>query len=139
MEKQVGDIPVKGNLEAEGFSPCYEHSIYQYYQINTDYVGGKRAIKSKLKDKFPISTLSESGLLTIRFVVNCKGETGLYRSKMIDTYLQEIDLSEKDLTQIYSAISALDKWQPGSVGDNPEDSYYQISFKLVNGSLIDIF
>ena len=139
MNTRVGDIPISNEVESEDFSPCHDHPIYQHYQINTDYVGGNRAIKEKLKHDFPLTGFSESGLLTIRFVVNCQGETGLYRSKMIDTTLQDIDLSAKDLTQIYNNISALDKWQPGTVRDQPEDSYYQISFKLINGELIDIF
>ena len=136
---RVGDIPVINNAEAEEFSPCHEHSIYQYYQINTGYIGGKRAIKWQLKQIFPINTLTESGLLTIRFVVNCEGKTGYYRPKMIDSSLQEIDLSNKNLTEIFNAISALDKWVPGLVGDQPVDSYHQISFKLLEGEVIDIF
>lgn len=139
MNMRVGDIPISNEVESEDFSPCHDHPIYQHYQINTDYVGGNRVIKEKLKHDFPLTEFSESGLLTIRFVVNCQGETGLYRSKMIDTTLQDIDLSAKDLTQIYNNISALDKWQPGTVRDQLEDSYYQISFKLINGDLIDIF
>ena len=139
MGKRVGDIPVKSNIETEDFSPCHEDNIYQYYQINTGYVGGERAIKSELESTFPINTLTESGLLTIRFIVNCKGETGIYRSKMIDSSLQEIDISSKDLTQIYAAISALENWEPGRVREQPADSYHQISFKLLDGEVIDIF
>lgn len=139
MEKRVGDIPINSNVKAEEFSPCHDHPIYQYYQINTGYVGGKRAIKSELESTFPVNTLMESGLLTIRFVVNCKGETGIFQSKMIDSSLQEVDISNKDLTQIYAAISALYKWVPGRVRDQRADSYHQISFKLLDGEVIDIF
>lgn len=139
MGKRVGDIPIKSTDEIADFSPCHENPIYQDYQINTDYVGGKRAIKSELESTFPINTLTESGLLTIRFIVNCKGETGIYRSKMIDSSLQEIDISNKDLTQIYAAISALDNWAPGRIRDQPADSYHQISFKLLDGEVIEIF
>ena len=139
MEKRVGDLPITSTHEFADFSFCHEDYIYQDYQINTDYAGGKRAIKSELEDIFPINTLTESGLLTIRFIVNCKGETGIYRSKMIDSSLEEVDISNKDLTQIYTAISALDRWKPGSVRGEPADSYYQVSFKLLNGEVIDIF
>lgn len=139
LGKRVGDIPLDKNPNSTQLSPCHDHPIYQYYSINTDYVGGKRALKRELKDKIPINNLPDSGLLTVRFIVNCQGNTGVFQSLMIDSSINRVDLSDYDLSPIYSVISKLENWQPGKVKDISEDSYYQISFKLQNGELIDIF
>jgi hypothetical protein len=139
LEKQVGDITYSTSANAGNSVPCNQDLIYQYYQINTDYIGGKRAIKRELAGVFPMNGLNKSGLLTVRFVVNCQGKTGWYQAYMISPDLQEMDISATDLTHLYGAISELNHWLPGLAGEEPQDSYCQISFKLKKGEVLDIF
>ncbi|MGA9237654.1 hypothetical protein [Robiginitalea sp.] len=139
LEKQVGDIAYITSADPGNSEPCNQDFIYQYYQINTDYIGGKRAIKRELSGVFPMSGLNKSGLLTVRFVVNCQGKTGWYHSKMISPDLEEMDISDTDFTHLYGAISELNHWLPGLAGEEPQDSYFQISFKLKKGEVLDIF
>lgn len=139
LDKRVGDIAYTRSANPAETGPCNQDFIYQHYDINTDYIGGKRAIKRELAGIFPMDGLNESGLLTVRFVVNCQGKTGWYQSKMISPDLQEMDISATDLTHLYGAISELNHWLPGRAGEEPQDSYFQISFKLKKGEVLDIF
>ncbi len=139
ITRHVGDIYFNDSLDSEEFHLCDDQHILQYYSIGTHYFGGKRAIKKQLLDLFPVDGFTDSGLLTVRFVVNCQGKTGRYRAKMINPSLKEIDVLDKNLAQIYKAISKLNNWQPGTVQKQFRDSYCQISFRIKNGQIIDIF
>ena len=139
LTHQVGDITFERNQDSNEFKLCNGDNIFQYYSIDTDYVGGKRAIKEKLQNQFSNTLLTETGLLTIRFILNCEGDTGRFRAKMIDSSLRDIDISNYDLSPLFLAITELQEWNVGTISNEPQNSYYQISFKLNKGQLIDVF
>lgn len=139
LTHQVGDITFERNHDSNEFKLCNEETIFQYYSIDTDYESGKRAIKQKLQKQFSNTYLAETGLLTIRFILNCEGLTGRFRAKMIDSSLKDIDISKYNLSPLFLAISELKDWNVGTIRNEPQNSYYQISFKLNEGQLIDVF
>ncbi|WP_297704713.1 hypothetical protein [uncultured Eudoraea sp.] len=139
LDEQVGDIAFNRKQDLLEFRPCNDDKIFQYYSLNTDYRGGKRAMKQDILQNTQIKNLPKNGLLTIRYVVNCKGDSGYFRAKMIDPELNEIDISNKDLSELYSVLAKLQKWQPGMIQNQMQDSYVQITFKFYKGKIIDIF
>ncbi|MBK6266138.1 hypothetical protein JKA74_13925 [Marivirga sp. S37H4] len=121
---------------------CNEDRILQYYTVSTGYNGGKKAIKKKLlpiieKDKLSFGT--KNGNITIRFVVNCNGEIGLFRVKSIDENLQETDFAQSGIASLISLVSQLDEWKVKPMKEKKFDSYYFINFKVRNGHVTDIF
>ncbi|MEY8022170.1 hypothetical protein AB8P51_15155, partial [Muriicola sp. SD30] len=98
LTHHVGDITFDRNQDSTEFKLCNDENIYQYYSINTDYEGGKRAMKEKLQNQFSNILPPETGLLTIRFILNCEGKTGRFRAKMINNSLKDIDVSKYDLS-----------------------------------------
>jgi hypothetical protein len=69
----VGDIPFDNKIDKKDFYLCDEHNIPEYFEFEGDYyIGEKIAIEKEFKKQYkPCS--SQSGLVRIRFVVNCKG------------------------------------------------------------------
>ena len=139
LNEQVGDISYNAKLYTSTFNPCDEDRIFQYYTINTTYEGVKKAIKRKLLSKINPEKLPKNGLLTVRFVVNCRGEAGYFRAKMIDSELNDIELPTEAVYDLFNLVSALEDWVPGMVQGETRDTYVQISFKLEQGNVIDIF
>jgi hypothetical protein len=137
--QHVGDISYNPNLDMEAFEPCGDYRIYQYYQTGAYYSGGKKAIKKILLPKVNAEGLPPNGLLTVRFVVNCEGHTGYFRTKMIDPNIKHVAVPIEASKHLYELISELKDWVPGEIQGNPQDSYAQITFKLKNGKITDIF
>ncbi|USD25093.1 hypothetical protein [Flagellimonas marinaquae] len=135
----IWDISYDEAVDSEEFSPCGEYSIYPYYHVGTYHRGGKKHIKKKLLSKINTEGLPSNGLLTVRFVVNCKGETGYFRTKMTDAELKEINVPTSTLEHFYNLILELEEWMPGKIKGTAVDSYAQIVFKVEQGKITDIF
>ena len=137
--QHVGDISFDGTVDSSDFELCGDYGILQYYQVDTYFQGGKKAIKKELLPNVNTSGLPTNGLLTIRFVVNCQGKTGYFRAHMIDSNLSRVEVSKQALERFGTLIAELNGWMPGKIQDDPMDSYAQIVFKIENGTITDIF
>lgn len=139
LGERVGDIHFDNHVDSADFIPCDKDRISQYYSINTEYNGGKKAIKEQLQPRIQTNGLPANGLLTVRFVVNCHGESGYFRTKMIDPDLNEVQIPSGAANHLHNLISGLKDWVPGKVQGKAWDSYVQISFKMEQGKVTDIF
>lgn len=82
----------------------------------------------------------ESGLLTYRFVVNCKGEIGRFRLKATNEDLQKIEVNSKNIQEIEKELRDLKNWNPArNKSGYTYDSYYILNFKIENDKIVDIF
>src|ERR1041385_7696387 len=79
--ENVGDISVDANLDDPNFKVCDENRIHQYYNFGKalQYKGEKVKIIEHFKVFKRSNSDNDTGLVTIRFVVNCNGETGRFR------------------------------------------------------------
>ena len=141
LNHRVGDIDFDDSLDDPAFELCNEDLVQQDYSgIGADYRGGKKAIKKELLGKLQEKAhFKGSGLLTLRFVVNCKGETGRFRAKAIDGEIQEKEVLQEQVELLENLVANLEQWQPGFWKGRKFDSYYQINLKINNGQITDIF
>lgn len=143
MKNNIGDIEYNAKLDDATFNVCNEDRIFQYYSVGTTYIGERKAIRESVFSKLKNETLflnKESGYITFRFIVNCEGEAGRYRVKMVDENMKETFFENSTIAKLESSIKSLKNWRPGlTKNGNSVDSYYQINFKLENGNIKDIF
>lgn len=135
--KRVGDLSVNEQQDGD-FQVCNEDRIFQYYNLDTDYKGGKKAIKQEILSRLESLDFNNPGLITARFIVNCNGDTGRFRYKSTDLDLKEIKVNSENIKKIKSAVLSLQNW------NSPEenrvfDSYYVLNFKIRNNKIVDIF
>lgn len=139
---RIETINYDPELDAKELSLCNEY-IPQYYSVSTDYDGGKRAIKNELMpyiEKEKIFFEHFNGNISIRFILNCKGEIGLFRAKVIDQNLQETSVNQAPLDALIRLVSQLNHWRLKPKKDGTTyDSYYFINFKIRKGLVTDIF
>lgn len=139
----VGDIDFDSSIDSNSFTLCNKDRVFQYYSVNTSYVGKRKVVREEilkyLSDK-NVQFDKKSGYITFRFIVNCKGQSGRYRVKMIDRSLKETVFKKLEVQKLKNAVKILNLWKPKTFKDGSTyDSYNQIHFKIEKGVIIDIF
>src|SRR5690606_28811964 len=104
------------------FKLCEDGKTYPYYSPELKYKGGLFAIQQTLSEKYESKKFANkknnTGILTIQFQVNCKGESGNYRILATDFDYKKIVLNKKMTNRITLIIKNLDNWVPGRNEEN---------------------
>ncbi|HAA14361.1 MAG TPA: hypothetical protein DCE41_22820 [Cytophagales bacterium] len=138
-KEKVGWIAFDPDLDDATFFLCDEYNIQEYYQVNPRYGEGSKDLRAYFESadfawNFPDTF---SGLLTVRFVINCQGETDRIRLTAVDAEYRSIDLP-LDREAWKDLIKGMGPWVPGLVGGQRYDCYKHIVFRVKNGQLTDI-
>lgn len=141
VPKNVGDIAFDKSIDSPDFMPCNENFIGQYFF--TPIENDVRKTRFKIDSFFfvnykNIPLKKESGLIRIRFIVNCKGEAGRFRMLQADTMFKEKKFDTRITKQLMQLIKKIDFWEISKAGKSRFDYYYYLIFKIENGSLKEI-
>jgi hypothetical protein len=114
--------------------------IHRYYYSAPVYNGGIYNITKtyNLKYRKP-EDIKESGLIRIRFLINCKGETGRFEMIEMDNNYVIKTFHASISTQILNICKALNEWTPGRRNNVNLDSYKFLTFKIKDSEIIEIF
>lgn len=140
---RIAFINPSETLDSDGnFSICgHIDEITDYYGSTLDtYKGGMSAIKQVVNDALKNVTVSqESGYLTYRFVVNCKGEAGRFVTEETSLDFVPKKFSNEIRKNFYEITKLLNGWQAfKDERGNTRDAYFYLTYKLKDGQLIDI-
>ena len=123
------------------FAPCFHiDKINDYYNDRRSMIkGGKGRLRALLQEKLdPKKIQGESGFLTYRFVINCKGQTGWYVTEEADLSYAKIRFSEACRQHLYDLLQSENDWINLQIGEMDRDAYTYITFKLKDGEIIEI-
>jgi hypothetical protein len=140
----VGDIEFDEKLDDAGFKKCGSekgrHFSFQYYQGSKEYgyKGEKIAIVEKLKKENIYSEKKISGYITVRFLVNCEGKTGLFRLQHMSLDLEETVLDEELENRLLQFTKSLDGWMPKEIKGLKVDYYQYLTYKIENGKVSEV-
>ncbi|HEY0741005.1 MAG TPA: hypothetical protein VGD40_06055 [Chryseosolibacter sp.] len=138
---QVGDITFNAGEDDPVFKVCNEDQVAQYYNFGkgVNYKGEKLKIVDHFQHGFRPSTKSdESGFITIRFIVNCHGETGRFRWQEMDENFNEKVFDEDIRGQLLDLTRQLDGWGISQYEGKAYDYYQYLTFKIESGKLVEI-
>lgn len=135
---KVGELTADKNIDKD-FEVCNENKIYEYYNLDTDYTGGKTEIKNRIFSNLESLSFKEPGLVTFRFIVNCNGEIGRFRVKSVNKNLKKNEIDSENIREIEKALMELKKWKPAKNEYGTYDSYYVLNFKIEKNKISDIF
>ncbi|SFN55909.1 hypothetical protein SAMN05421738_11511 [Algoriella xinjiangensis] len=135
LKTEVGNINKRDIIDQNtAFEPC-SSDIYQYYNDKTGYKTERFGIRNEISQSINnLNYPNFSGLINVRFVINCKNEIGYFRIKTTNQHYKNIEIPASLQKQIVAIIQQLKNWN----GKN-KDSYYQIYIKIRNGKVEDIF
>ncbi|WP_375578679.1 hypothetical protein ABWH96_16860 [Marivirga tractuosa] len=140
----VGDIEYDEETDNSDFKLCYaDKDIRQYFNFSkgVQYKGEKPAIVQYFTEHYKPVSSKKSGLLRIRFIVNCKGETGRFRIMSMNAEYQPMEFEPEISNQLLDLTKKMDGWLPIEMDqmDNMRLDYYQyLIFKIHDGKIIEI-
>ncbi len=136
----VGDIAPDSALDDPAFEKCNKGHVFQYFNDSNglEYEGERPAIKAAFQGYNHQVVAGESGLIRIRFVVNCKGETGRFRLMAMDKNYEEKSFPETITEQLMKITQSLKGWQTKYIQGSEIDYYQYLIFKIEDAQLIEI-
>ncbi|GJM35511.1 MAG: hypothetical protein DHS20C18_45120 [Saprospiraceae bacterium] len=129
------------------FQRCDQYKLLnnpqnRYYNKGPRYPGGLYSINNLFKDKYkPLrNARRQTGLIRIRFVVNCAGEAGLFETLELDNNYQEKKFDQRISDQILEISKTLQSWIPATNREGKNiDHFKYLTFKIKDGKIIEIF
>lgn len=139
----VGDIALDEKLDEPGFKKCGAGKdapfSFQYYNgKGFNYRGEKIAIAEKLKKENIYTKKEINGFVTVRFLVNCEGKTGLFRLKSMNSNLKEEILDEELQNKLLEFTKSLDGWASKELEGFKVDYYQYLTYKIENGKVSEV-
>ncbi|PKF72896.1 hypothetical protein [Chryseobacterium sp. PMSZPI] len=142
--KTVGDIEFDTTQDAADFKKCGKAKdwpvSFQYYQgvKQFDYKGEKIAIVEKLNKENIESEKNINGYITVRFLVNCEGKTGLFRLKHMNSEWKDAMLDQELENKLLQFTKSLDGWKPKEIEGFKVDYYQYLTYKIENGKVSEV-
>ncbi|MDP9958937.1 hypothetical protein [Chryseobacterium lathyri] len=138
----VGDIEFDEKLDDPDFKKCTPEKLIslQYYQGEKgfNYKGEKLAIIEKLQKEKISSETKMNGYITVRFLVNCEGKTGLFRVQQMNEDLKEIVLDKELGDRLLRFTKSLDGWIPQKIKGFKTGYYQYLTYKIENGKVSEV-
>lgn len=137
---QIGDIEFDEKLDDPQFKICNKF-VVQYYNFGKglQYQGEKLKIREAFQGFKETHSIDDSGYITIRFVVNCEGKTGMFRIQEMSDNYEPKKFSDDLKTQLLKITKSLNGWIVSiDEGGSKLDYYQYLTFKFESGKIIEI-
>jgi hypothetical protein len=136
----VGNISFDKKIDDANFKRCLDEKYsFQYYNFEGfQYKGEKIEIERKLQILNPIDKNKTNGYITIRFLVNCEGKTGMFRVQEMDENYKEIIFDKNFSNQLLDYTKNLDGWIIKKYQGNAVDYYQYLTYKITDGKVSEI-
>ncbi len=139
--RMVGDSEFDPKQDDPAFKVCDEANAKQYHNFEQgfQYKGEKYELKRFFNQRYSAKKMAgETGLIRIRFLVNCKGETGRFRLIGMDENYASKTFNAAITNQLLQLTKSLTGWKLMPNDDTPEDYYQYLIFKIQDGQLIEM-
>ncbi len=140
-DNNVGHINSINADKSGDFHICYEEKIFTPYWRRSParFSQGKKALKSFVLDHYDHNGYThQSGYITIRFIVNCKGEPGMYIVQETGTDYRKKKFDGELGKTLLNITMGLKEWAPLTIFGDAYDSYVYLTYKIENGKIVEI-
>jgi hypothetical protein len=137
--QNVGDIPFDAKKDDPKFQLCNPSWVWQGYQLKTKMDETPLLVTREFKSQFRSKDewKNESGLIRVRFLVNCNGQADRFRLLGLDFDLREKNFSESLAAHVLSIAKSI-QWPARRANQQTVDYYHHFSIRIVEGQLADI-
>jgi hypothetical protein len=135
--KTVDGISFDKTKDDPNFKLCNSY-VYQYFNDSKGliYKGGKPKIEEAFFNQYNSEIVpKETGLIRIRFTVNCKGEADRFRLLGMDNDYNELVFDKKITDQLLNITKSLKGWGVKELREKSID-YYQYLIFIINDGII---
>lgn len=127
---------------APAFSRCPDAGNWPYYHPLLRYKGGFWVIKQHFYGKFPkpgFETMADNtGIVRIRFWVNCHGEAGDYSVECCDFDYKPATVNPEIIKHLLHLLAELKDWIPGQLEGKTVNNHKFFAFRIDHGKLVDL-
>lgn len=137
----LGEIPFDGQLDDRNFKVCHEDLTipFNYGGFGLVYEGEKKKLVETIRDKFNYpETKGQTGFITVRFIINCEGQTGRFRVIEMDLNLKAKKFDSNISNQILNITKDLDGWKSLERWEKVWDVQQYLTFKFEDGVITEI-
>ncbi|MGB0887260.1 MAG: hypothetical protein ACPGSL_03980 [Vicingaceae bacterium] len=125
------------------FKLCDSVGVWPYYNPDLTIEGNFWEAKEHYKKDYPLSLFqtlkNNTGIITVQFKVNCKGETGDFSIQQCNFNYQPTVMAEQITGYFLSQSKTLTGWIPGKDEEaNVVNHHKFFSFRIKEGELIQI-
>lgn len=125
------------------FTRCPDIPDYPYYHPKLRYEGDFWAIKKHCYEGFSDETFASlpdnTGIVTIHFWVNCRGQSGDFQTECCRFDYKPAVVHERIVKRLTELVAQLHGWIPARFENGQEvNSHKFLSFHIRNGKLTDI-
>lgn len=126
------------------FKKCQPQNwTYYYYAYQAKYKISSETLVKEANEKIREIRTNASGFVTVRFVVNCKGEKGAYEVLETDKNYESITFDKALTGALLAYVQGLDLWPLGyseyeKQKQQPRDYSAFMTFKLDDGKITEI-
>jgi hypothetical protein len=137
--QNIGDITFDPKTDDPKFQLCSPNFIWQGYYLKTKMDETTVAVAKEFRSKFKTSDAwkNESGIIRIRFIVNCSGVADRFRSLELGFDLREKQFSETLRSHVLSIAKGI-QWPVRRAREQTVDYYHHFSIRITDGQLTDI-
>lgn len=138
--KMVDTISFDETKDNPDFKLCNEYVI-QYFNDSKGltFKGEKPSLVDAFFNSYKAEKVSkETGLIRVRFVVNCKGEADRFRLLGMDTNYKEKIFDKRITNQLLKITKELKGWGVKEINGQPVDYYQYLIFVLKGGEITKI-
>ncbi|MDC1107017.1 hypothetical protein OAT16_09945 [Prolixibacteraceae bacterium] len=135
----VGDIAFNAQTDDANF-PLTGKKIMQYYSFFPGVAidGEKQGLRTIFENNYHAYNLDDTGYITIRFIVNYKGETDRFRVTQMDQNYHVTQFNTETVSQILSITQGITTWKIAARGDKCFDYYQYLLFIIEDGQIKEI-
>ncbi len=138
--KVIDSIEFDESVDNIDFELCQE-KLYQYFNDSKglSFKGDKPALKKAFFGQYVNKNMiGESGLIRIRFIVNCLGQSDRFRLIGMNSDYEKKIFNSKISDQLLKITKNLNGWGIMKIDGKPVDYYQYLIFVIQDGNLINI-
>jgi len=129
------------NRNPSSLKLCGWGATYPYYAATDYYKNDFYDFKEYIHTNYDSlnNTLAKNGIVRVRFLINCRGEIGNFKTQAYDLEYKVVSLSEKFTGQFERLINDYKRWDsPKSNNGESINIHKFYTFKFKGGKLIEI-
>lgn len=135
----VGFLSPKNRDFSPSFEPCNSNLPYGYYSNAgfETFKKGKNSFKQYIKSNFKNKHYTDSGILNLRFIINCKSEVGNMEVNQLNKDYQLTNLNSDLVEELIQLTVLQENWTIAS-NESKNDYYMYLIFRIENGKITEI-
>ncbi len=129
-------IPFDPDLDNPNFEICDSASV-RSGRNNFLYPDGNELLIEKIRNKFQSNSTYKNytGFVVVRFLVNCKNETGRYRAQSMNLDFTKSDAPVRLMNDCINVIKGIKNWKKSNRYDQETEYMKYINLKFKNGKI----